>query len=55
MVIVRVSMEFKYTAFPSSRSTYHLYIEQYLKDVTSAVKGFRPHALGALQVFISCI
>ena len=33
MVIVRVSMEFKYIVFPLSRSSYHLYIEQYLKDV----------------------
>ena len=48
-------MEFKYTAFPSSRSTYHLYIEQYLKDVTSAVKGFRPHALGGFFKRCKCL
>ena len=55
MVIVRVSMEFKYTVFPSSRSTYHLYIKQYLKDVTSAFKGFRPHALGGFLKRCKCL
>ena len=48
-------MEFKYTVFPSSRSTYHLYIEQYLKYVTSAFKGFRPHALGGFLKRCKCL